>query len=95
MTKQQVTGIKEKPVLVTTKHRGVFFGFLEGRKSNFVVLKEARCAIKWSTTGGFLELADKGPNRDSRVGNPAPRLELFDVTSVADVRPEAVAAWTQ
>ena len=84
---------KAKPVLVTTEHRGVFFGFLESRIGNSVVLQGARCAIYWNTKGGFLELAQIGPNDGSRIGSAAPRLELFDVTSIADVTPEAVEKW--
>ena len=83
----------KKAVLVTTAHRGVFFGFLESRDGNSVVLSQARCAIKWSTTGGFLELAHVGPNKNSKIGSPAPRIELFDVTSIADVTPEATEKW--
>lgn len=82
-----------RPVLVTTVHRGVFFGFLESRDGNFVVLVNARCAIRWETTGGFLELADIGPNSRSKIGSPALRIELFDVTSISDVTPEAVEKW--
>lgn len=87
--------MKEKPVLVTTAYSGVFFGFLESREGNSVVLTNARCAIHWRTTGGFLELAHLGPNKNSKIGSPAPRIELFDVTSIADVTPEAVEKWQQ
>lgn len=84
-----------KPVLVTTAHRGVFFGHLESRDANSVVLTQARCAIRWNTTGGFLELAHIGPNSNSRIGSPAPRITLFDVTSIAEVTPEAAEKWQQ
>lgn len=84
---------ENKAVLVTTAHRGVFFGFLESRDGNSVVLENARCAIRWNTSGGFLELADVGPNANSKIGSPARRVELFDVTSIADVTPEATEKW--
>lgn len=82
-------------VLITTKHRGVFAGQLastrdEGRT---VVLEQARCAIRWSTTGGFLELAKAGPNANSKVGDTAPEITLYDVTSQAVCTDVARAAW--
>lgn len=83
------------PVLVTTEYRGVFFGYLEARDDDkgTVVLTGARAAIRWHTTGGFLELADKGPNANSRIGSRAPRIELRKVTAIAEVSPAAVEAW--
>lgn len=83
----------ERAVLVTTAHRGVFFGFLEKHEEKKVTLTRCRCAIKWNTDGGFLELAKDGPNDGSRIGSEAERVELFDVTSVADVSSSAVAKW--
>ena len=86
---------KKKDVLVTTQHRGVFFGTLHQTKDEgrTVVLDRARCAIYWATTGGFLELASKGPNSKSRIGTEATRITLYDVTSVAECAPEAVKKW--
>lgn len=84
---------KNRAVLVTTAHRGVFFGFLESTNGNSVVLGNTRCAIRWNTTGGFLELAQVGPNNNSKIGSAVPRIELFDVTSIADVTAEATEKW--
>lgn len=87
----------ERPVLVTTAHRGVFFGYLQSRTEDgdglTVTLRNARCAMRWSTTGGFLELAEKGPNKQSRIGSRAPEVELRKVTSVSVCSPRAVDAW--
>ena len=80
-------------VLITTKHRGVFFGQLVTREGNLVTLENARCAIRWNTEGGFLELADRGPNEGSKIGPTAPQIELYDVTSIAKCTDEAVTAW--
>lgn len=89
--------MKNKPVLITTKHRGVFFGYLESRDDTggavSVVLTAARCAIRFGTEGGFLELARSGPTGESKIGSPAERLELFDVTSIADVTAEVATTW--
>lgn len=83
----------KKAVLVTTEFRGVFFGYLAEREGNWVALERARCAIYWNTSGGFLELAEDGPNDGSRIGSVAPRIELFGVTSISDVTAKAEEKW--
>lgn len=80
-------------VLVTTKHRGVFFGTLDAREGDLVTLENARCAIRFGTTEGFLELAKTGPTVSSKIGATAPKIELYDVTSITEVTPEAATAW--
>lgn len=83
----------ERPVLVTTAHRGVFFGYTEDTEGAIIKLRAARCCIYWPTSNkGFLGLATFGPMSGSRIG-PAADLELRDITSVAACTPEAVAAW--
>ena len=88
--------MNEKPVLVTTSHRGVFFGYLEDSEdecSKVLRLKKVRMAIYWNTKGGLLELAEKGPNSGSKISNEAPRGVLQDVTAVWELTEEAVTAW--
>lgn len=87
-------------VLVTTAHRGVFAGRLVSREETAegyctVRLEGARCAIRWGTTGGFLELASKGPTGGrSKIGAVAPgAIELRRVTSITECTDEAAAAW--
>lgn len=86
-------------VLVTTKHRGVFFGFVDpATKANqsSLVLKKCRNCIKWaSSVGGFLGLAAKGPDQNCRIGTEAPEVILHDITSVTDVTDEAAEAWAK
>ena len=86
---------QEKPkVVVTTKHRGVFFGTLEDRKETEVHLSDARNCLYWSSdTRGFVGLASTGPKDGSRVSPSAPKLELVDVTAVLHCSDEAVEAW--
>jgi hypothetical protein len=80
-------------VLVTTEHRGVFFGYAEDTSGDRVRLKRARCCVYWSKdVKGFLGLAATGPSDACRVGPPAD-LDLLDVTSVAEVTERAVKAW--
>lgn len=84
-------------VLVTTAHRGVFAGYLEKSENDgkILTLTQARCATYWATTRGFLELAEVGPNANSKIGAPAPRIRLHDVTSEADCTAVAIEAWSK
>jgi phosphatidylserine decarboxylase len=84
-------------VLVTTLHRGVFFGELVSNDLNAkrVVLRNARAAIYWATKGGFFELASVGPNGKSIIGSIAPEVTLHDVTSIVVCSPGAIRAWEQ
>ena len=86
--------MKELPVLVTTAHRGVFFGYASGSTAGKTIkLRAARCCIYWPRENkGFLGLANAGPVKGARVGPPA-NIELRDITCVAECTPEAVAAW--
>ena len=81
-------------VLVTTIHRGVFFGTLVEDAGDVVTLDQARCCLYWDqATKGFLGLTASGPNTNCRVGPAAPKLTLRGITSVAVCTPEAIAAW--
>jgi hypothetical protein len=84
----------ERPVLVTTVHRGVFFGYASGDvNGDTIALKRARCCIYWPEKNkGFLGLASDGPLEGSRVG-PAVDITLSGVTCVAEVTDAAVKRW--
>lgn len=82
----------ERAVLVTTKHRGVFFGFLIGEpEKEQVKLRACRNVVYWDTgTRGFVGLAATGPTNGCRVTKPAgDESVLFDITSVLAVTDEA------
>jgi hypothetical protein len=82
-----------RPVLVTTSHRGVFFGYLQGKPSKErVVIDRARNVTYWDvTTRSFLGLAAQGPTDKCRVSAAAADAStLFDVTGVFSCTPEAV-----
>lgn len=83
------------PVMVTTAHRGVFFGFLTGdRDGKTVELTRAQMCVYWSAdVQGVLGLASSGPSSRCKVTRPVPRITLQDVTAVVDVTGEAVALW--
>ena len=88
-------------VLVTTEHRGVFFGELsddQDRAARSLTLKNCRNVIYWSGERGFLGLAAHGPEPDSRIGSTAPDVLLHDVTSVSictDNAAEAFKSWPE
>lgn len=85
----------EEMVIVTTAHRGVFYGLLvehdTGAKT--AVLENAVMAIYWNTTRGLYELAADGPNKGSKLSAVAPSIHLSDVTSVIHVSEKAQAQW--
>jgi hypothetical protein len=83
----------ERAVLVTTAHKGVFFGYATDTSGNTIRLRAARNCVYWSASvKGFLGLASKGPDAQCRIG-PAANIELRDITCVAECEPSAVAAW--
>lgn len=84
-----------KAVLVTTAHRGVFFGYLVGVASKQKAkLTSARNCVYWSAdVKGVFGLAVTGPSASCRVGPSVPELELLDVTSVSTLTPEAQQKW--
>lgn len=90
-----MTERKTDYVMITTQHRGVFAGDLveEYDGGRTVTLRNARCAIRWATTKGLFELARSGPNAKSLIGDVAPEITLYDVTSLSRMTPEAEAAW--
>lgn len=83
----------ERAVLVTTVHRGVFFGYATDTIGTTIRLRAARNCIYWPTDNkGFLGLAAMGPLKGARIG-PAADIELRDITCVAECTAEAVEAW--
>lgn len=82
-----------QPVLVTTAHKGVFFGYADKTDGATIKLKNARLCVYWSADcKGFMGLASSGPTSSCRVGPPA-TIELRDITAVAEVTQEAVKRW--
>ena len=87
--------MERNAVLVTTIHRGVFFGYASGDvKKDSITIKEARNCIYWSSdVKGFLGLASNGPTSSCRIGPKVPSIKLLGVTAVVEVTPEAVEKW--
>ena len=83
----------EQPVLVTTAHRGVFFGYAIDITGNSIRLRAARNCIYWPAKNkGFLGLANTGPLKGAKIGPPA-NILLHNITCVAECTKEAVLAW--
>ena len=84
---------KERAVMVTTAHRGVFFGYATTTDGDTIALKRARLCVYWTADlRGFMGLAAAGPSSGCRIGPPAD-IELRAVTAVVAVTPEAVERW--
>jgi hypothetical protein len=88
-----MTATKERAVIVTTAHRGVFFGYAVKTDGETISLKKARLCVYWSADiRGFMGLAERGPNSSCKIG-PAADITLRAITAVVEVSPEAVKAW--
>lgn len=90
---KKATVTDDRPVLVTTKHRGVFFGFACETSGETIKLRRGRLCIYWSADlHGFMGLASVGPNKNCKIGPPVD-IEVRDITAVVEVTPEAAAKW--
>ena len=94
MTEEAQAG---RPVVVTTEHRGVFFGYVpEGAvlDAKTIRIERARNCIYWDAeVRGVVGLAARGPIKESRVGPAAKAITLQNVTAVIEVTPAAAAIW--
>ena len=77
-----------RPVVVTTAHRGVFFGYLDEnykRGDTVIDLIKARNVLYWPRENhGFMGLAESGPRRGARIGPAVKSIELRDITSIME-----------
>lgn len=80
-------------MIVTTEHRGVFFGYTDDTDGDSIKLKDARLCVYWSSdVKGFMGLAATGPTPTCRIGPPVD-IEVRKITSVIEVSNEAVGKW--
>jgi hypothetical protein len=83
----------ERAVIVTTTHRGIFFGYASETSGTVIKLRAARVCVYWTTDlRGFMGLASIGPGKGCRIG-PAADIEVRDITSVVEVSQEAIEKW--
>lgn len=89
--------MKEKAVIVTTEHRGIFFGYVDENAdltTKIIELKNARLCVYWcSDVKGFMGLGVSGPLKGSRIGPRTNKIILQNVTSVIEPSKKAIAAW--
>jgi len=83
---------KERPVIVCTEFRGVFFGYAADTSGSEIMLKRARMAIYFGTSRGVLQLAETGPTMSSKISARAD-IEIRRVTAVLEVTEPAAKAW--
>jgi hypothetical protein len=87
---------KGRAVVVTTKDKGIFFGYVrdESKAPVEITLADCRNVVYYpAQVKGFLGLTVTGPTQGSRVGPAAPTCRLFDLTGIADCAPEATEQW--
>jgi len=86
---------KSKKVVVTTQHRGVFFGeLIESDAPKSLKLKNAKNCVYWSSSlHGFVGLATSGPESGCKIGPAVSELELYDITAILVCTKEAVKKW--
>lgn len=83
-----------KALVVTTAHRGVFFGYANPTKESVIVLERARMCVYWTASlHGVCGLATSGPIAGCKIGPAVDRMTLRDITSVMECSPEAVKQW--
>lgn len=85
----------ERPVVVTTAHRGVFFGYATDTDGEQIVLKRSRLCVYWTAeVRGFMGLAANGPIPGCRIG-PSADITIRNITAVLEVTPDAEKRWVE
>jgi hypothetical protein len=87
--------------IVRTYSAGVFFGEIESRDGQEVVMKNARRLWYWDGAASLSELATKGTKKPKSCKFPCPvdritllqAIEILDVTQKAQASIEAVPEW--
>lgn len=82
------------PLVVTTAHRGVFFGYGKPTTEAIIRIEKARMCVYWSAdVKSVLGLASNGPSNSCKVGPAVPAITLRDVTSIMECSEAATAKW--
>jgi hypothetical protein len=85
---------KDKALLVTTAHKGVFFGYGNPSDGATIELTKARMCVYWdSALRGVMGLAATGPNGNCKIGPAVDKITIRDVTMVAECSENAVTNW--
>lgn len=84
------------PLLVTTVHRGVFFGYGVPSDAPIIKLNRAKMCVYWSADiKGVLGLAVTGPNTNCKIGPEVSEIILRDVTAIVMVSKVAETQWAK
>ena len=86
--------LDQRPVIVCTEFRGVFFGYAEDTTGDTIRLAGARMAIYWGTSRGVMELAETGPTSSSKISAKAD-IEVRKITAIFEVSEAAHAKWKE
>lgn len=92
MMASKKNGNSERAVIVTTEHRGVFFGYASDTDGDQIILKRSRLCVQWRGLKGFMDLAASGPTPQCRIGPPAD-ITLRKITAVLECTSKAVQRW--
>lgn len=85
---------KTQPLIVTTAHRGVFFGYGEPTNEATITLTNARMCVYWTADlHGVCGLATRGPGSGCKIGPAVERITLRDVTAVIECSESAAKEW--
>jgi len=77
--------MESKPLIVTTEHRGVFFGYGEPSDQPTIRLEKPRMVVYWSAdVRSVVGLAANGPSDACKVSPAASAIILRGVTSVIE-----------
>ncbi len=85
---------KSIALLVTTAHKGVFFGYGERTDAATITLERAKMCVYWSAdVKGVLGLANGGPTQSCRITPSVSKITLRDVTAIVEISPAAEESW--
>ena len=81
-------------LVVTTAHKGVFFGYGQSTDKDTIELKKCRMCVYWpADVRGVLGLAVTGPLKGSRITPAVSSIILREITSVMKASDEAIKNW--
>ena len=85
---------KAIPLVVTTEHKGVFFGYGEPTTEKIIRLEKVRMCVYWAAdVKSVLGLAATGPSKSCKIGPAVPAVTLQGVTSIMEASKEATEKW--
>ena len=86
--------MENKPIVVTTEHKGVFFGYGTPTDEKTITITDARMCVYWdASVHGVVGLAGNGPSKNCKITPKVPSMTLQDVTCIMDCSEAAAKAW--